>query len=191
MSGKTRCGCNRGAGNYATAAMRSKFSSGCNTSAGIYAMELLSLAGKPAAAAKYKRGKLCNCCHARQSLWWLQYNCGKLCNCCHKLENLRRLQSTCAGNPATLQYKRGKLCNCCHTQQSLWWLQYKREKLCNWCHARQKLWRLQAREYTQIADTSIQPVSRVTCSLRTIWTLEGVSWTFYTNFFNDKLKHNL
>ena len=63
-------------------------------------------------AAIYGRGKLCNCCHARENLWRLQYKRGKLCNCCHARQSLW-----------WLQYKCRKLCNWCHARQKLWRLQ--------------------------------------------------------------------
>ena len=63
-------------------------------------------------AAIYRRGKLCNCCHARENLWRLKYKRGKLCNCYHALQSLW-----------WLQYKCRKLCNWCHARQKLWRLQ--------------------------------------------------------------------
>ena len=41
-------------------------------------------------AAIYRRGKLCNCCHARENL---QHKCRKLCNWCHARQKLWRLQA--------------------------------------------------------------------------------------------------
>ena len=114
-------------------------------------MQLLPCTGKPVAAAILQARKLCNCCPARENLWWLQYKRSKLCSCFHMQQSLWLLL--------------GKFYNCCHARENLWLLQYKRGKLCNWCHARQKLRRFQAREYTQTADANMQPVSRVGSAL--------------------------
>lgn len=151
------------AGNYATAAISGKNYGGCNIQSREI-IQLLPCAGKPVVVAlqarenlrrlKYKHGKLCNCCNAQQSLWWLQYKRGKYAtgamrgkNCGgFKRETMQLVLS--AGKHAN--------CRCKHTA----------------CFTREKR------------------ALALTCSLRTVWTSEGVSWTVY-QFFHDKLKLNL
>ena len=78
--------------------------------------------------------KLCNYCHARQNLWWLQYRRGNLCYGTAAMRG-----KTCGNDKLRLQNKCGELCNCCHKREKPAAAAiYKRGKLCNCCHAREK-----------------------------------------------------
>ena len=141
-------------------------------------MQLLPCTGKPVAAAILQARKLCNCCPARENLWWLQY-------------------------------KRSKLCSCFHMQQSLWLLLGKILQLLP-CAGKPVVAAIQAREIMQLVPcaakaaavssagihancrckhaacfTSGKRALSLKCWLRTVWTLEGVSWTLYTNFLTS------
>ena len=118
-------------------------------------------------AAIYRRGKLCNCCHARENLWRLQYKRGKLCNCCHARQSL--WCRTSAGNYAT-GAMRGKNCDGCKRGSTQLMLSAGIHANCRCKHT--------------VCFRSGKRTLALTCSLRTVWTLEDVFWTFQAIFLS-------
>ena len=151
-----------GAGNYATAVMRGKTCGGYNTSVVNYATAAM-------------HGKACGGCNLR-----LQYICGKLCNCCYKGENLQWLQYTGAGNYATA-VMRGKTCS---TSAGNYATGAMRGKNCDGCKRGNTQLMLSEGIHANcrckhtVCFRSGKRALALTCSLRTVWTLEGVFWTF-------------
>ena len=138
------------------------------------------------------RGKACGGCNLR-----LQYICGKLCNCCYKRENLCWLQYTGAGNYATAVMRgktyggyntsvvnnataamHGKACAGNYATGAL------RGKNCDGCKRGSTQLMLSAGIHANclckhtVCFRSGKRALALTCSHRTVWTLEGVFWTF-------------
>ena len=144
------------------------------------------------------RVKACGGCNLR-----LQYICGKLCNCCYKGENLRWLQYTGAGNYATAVMRgktcggyntsvvnyataamHGKACGGCSTSAGNYATGAMRGKNCDGCKRGSTQLMLSAGIHANcrckhtVYFRSGKRTLALTCSLRTVWTLEGVSRTF-------------
>ena len=152
---------------------------------------------------QYKCGKLCNCCYKRENLRWLQYTgagnyvtavmrgktCGgyntsvvnyatatmhgKACGGC----------STSAGNYATAAMH-GKACGGCSTSAGNYATGAMRGKNCDGCKRGSTQLMLSAGIHANcrckhtVCFRSGKRALALTCSLRTVWTLEGVFWTF-------------
>ena len=144
------------------------------------------------------RGKTYGGCNLR-----LQYKCGKLCNCCYKRENLRWLQYTGAGNYVTAVMRgktcggyntsvvnyatatmRGKACGGCSTSAGNYATGAMRGKNCDGCKRGSTQLTLSEGIHANcrckhtFCFRSGKRALALTCSLRTVWTLEGVSRTF-------------
>ena len=195
--------------NYATAG---KTCGGCNIQAW-ETMQLLSCAEKTCGGyntsmVNYRtaamRVKACGGCNLR-----LQYICGKLCNCCYKGQNVRWLQYTGAGNYATA-VMRGKTCggyntsvvnyatatmHCkacggCSTSAGNYATGAMRGKSCDGCKRGSTQLMLSAGIHANcrckhtLCFRSGKRTLALTCSLRTVWTLEDVFWTFQAIFLS-------
>ena len=154
---KTCVDCNTGAGNYATAAVREN----------LWPLQ-------------YKHGKLCICGHARENLWWLHYKRGKT----YGGYNTRVVNYATAPVP-----RQSPRCGGCNTSAGNYSTSAVRGKNCGGFKRGTMQLMLSAGKHGNCrckhtaCFTSEKRALALTCSLRTVWTSEGVSWTVYTNFF--------